>query len=259
MSTGRPAARAETVAEEIRARIVRGEIAVGSWLRQEALAEEFGVSRMPIREAIRMLQAAGVVELVPNRGALVRGPTLREILDSYLVRAELEGLAAELAAGREDRGWLDELREAQGLFDSAGTRFAALERGERVADRARDEWERANDRFHSAIHGASGNRRLRELILDIQRAMPRSLSGSPLVEEPSLMAENIAEHAAVLDGIERRDPAAARAAMHHHVLHAGDLVARWFSRRNEETLDTEARAANDRLLAGLPARGDADS
>src|SRR5688500_5970879 len=86
-----------SIADEIRAGIMTGRFSLGSRLRQNSLASEFGVSRTPIREALRWLHAEGVVDLVPNRGAVVRGLTPRELRDAYRVRAELEGLAAELA------------------------------------------------------------------------------------------------------------------------------------------------------------------
>ena len=75
-----------------------GEIPVGARLRQEHLAAEYAVSRTPVREALRKLQATGTVLLRPNQGAIVRGPTVRDIREAYEVRAELEALAAELAA-----------------------------------------------------------------------------------------------------------------------------------------------------------------
>src|SRR6059058_6109007 len=96
--------------------MLSGELVSGTRLRQEALADEFGVSRTPIREALRKLQAGGLIELQPNRGALVRGPSAREIRDAYEVRAELEGLAAELAAQRIQQVQLDGLHEAQSEF-----------------------------------------------------------------------------------------------------------------------------------------------
>src|SRR3954454_17732051 len=90
----------DKLAAQLQARVLSGEFPSGTRLRQETLAEEFGVSRTPVREALRKLQATGLVELQPNRGALVRGLSLREIRDAYEVRAELEALAAELAAER---------------------------------------------------------------------------------------------------------------------------------------------------------------
>jgi len=82
----------DEVAQKIQSRIMAGSIPIGSWLRQESLATEFGVSRTPIREALRKLQASGVIEFVPNRGALVRGPTVRDIREAYEIRVHLEGV-----------------------------------------------------------------------------------------------------------------------------------------------------------------------
>src|SRR5881275_3448556 len=103
----------DKLASTLQARMLSGELVSGTWLRQVALAEEFGVSRTPIREALRKLQAGGLVELQPHRGALVRGLSSREIRDAYEVRAELEALAAELAATRIRHDELDRLNEAQ--------------------------------------------------------------------------------------------------------------------------------------------------
>src|SRR3954447_1254032 len=76
------------LATDIHAAILAGEIPLGTWLRQEQLAEQFGVSRTPVREALRILQASGVVQQMPRRGALVKGPTPTEIREAYVVRAE---------------------------------------------------------------------------------------------------------------------------------------------------------------------------
>ena len=89
------AALVDRLASTIQARVLSGEIPTGSRLRQETLASEFGVSRTPVREALRKLQAGGLVQLEPNRGAVVRGPSAREVREAYEVRAELEGLFPE--------------------------------------------------------------------------------------------------------------------------------------------------------------------
>ena len=73
----------DRLAATIHARVLAGDIPSGSRLRQESLATEFGVSRTPVREALRKLQADGVVELEPNRGAVVRGPSSREVREAY--------------------------------------------------------------------------------------------------------------------------------------------------------------------------------
>src|SRR5690606_27077678 len=108
--------RADAIAAELSRRIATGHIPLGSWLRQSKIADELGTSRTPVREAIRILCATGVAEFVPQRGARVRVPTRREIEDGYRVRAELEGLAAELAARFATQQLIDRMLEAETLF-----------------------------------------------------------------------------------------------------------------------------------------------
>jgi DNA-binding GntR family transcriptional regulator len=220
----------DQLATSIRARVLSGEIAVGSRLPQERLASEFGVSRTPIREALRKLQADGVVELQPNRGAIVRGATAREIREAYEVRAELEGLAAELAATRIGDAQLEELHEAQRLFGDAITTLVADGVGEAGADDANGEWTRANDLFHRVIQEAAGNQRLMQIVQDVHRAFPRGLTWSALRRSSRLLEQNVEEHHAILAAIEQRDAEKARRAMVAHVRHAGDLVAHHFER-----------------------------
>jgi DNA-binding GntR family transcriptional regulator len=226
--------------------MMTGEIPVGSWLRQERLAAEYGVSRTPIREAIRKLQASGAVEMVPHRGALVRGPSLRDILESYMVRAELEGFAAELAAPMLGEERLETLRRAETMFEEAARRFAELDRDARMANAARDAWIAANDSFHLAVQQAANNQRLLRSIADLHTSFPRSLTAGPLIAEPGLLEENIAAHKRIRLALEQRDPVEARRGMREHVLRAGDLVVRWFGRY--------AGAGGD-LPAVLPAPG----
>jgi DNA-binding GntR family transcriptional regulator len=214
----------DRVADGIQAQVLSGEVPIGTHLRQEALAEEFGVSRTPVREALRHLQATGLVELLPNRGAVVRGPSAREIREAYEVRAELEGLAAELAAGRISDRDLLRLREAQALFrESVATLIA---RRARRPEPWRDEsvWVRANDLFHQAILDAAGNARLSDTIADLHRSFPRDLTWAALSQSSRLLEENVVQHEAILEAIEQRDPAEARRRMIEHVRSAGELV-----------------------------------
>src|SRR6266516_393873 len=89
---------ADRLAGEIADAIMVGEYPLGTWLRQEHLAERFGVSRQPVREALRRLEVVGMIEARPRRGLRVKGPEPGYIRDGYLIRGELEGLAAWLAA-----------------------------------------------------------------------------------------------------------------------------------------------------------------
>jgi DNA-binding GntR family transcriptional regulator len=225
-TTGSPLV--DRLAGAIQTRVLSGDVPVGTRLRQEALAEEFGVSRTPVREALRQLQATGLVELHPNRGAVVRGPSAREIREAYEVRAELEGLAAELAAGRISDRDLLRLREAQALFRKSVETLIARRARRRAPWKDESVWVRANDLFHQAILDAAGNERLSDTIADLHRSFPRDLTWTALSQSSRLLEENVEQHEAVLDAIEQRDPAEARRRMIEHVRSAGELVTLHF-------------------------------
>jgi DNA-binding GntR family transcriptional regulator len=227
---GRSEALVDHLAATIRARVLSGEIAVGEHLRQERLAAEFGVSRTPIREALRKLQAGGIVEVQPNRGAIVRGPTAREIREAYEVRAELEGLAAELAATRIHDAQLQELHAAQRLFGRSIAKVVAGGVAQNGADDANGEWARANDLFHGVIQESAGNERLARIVQDLHRAFPRGLTWAALRRSSRLLEQNVEEHHAILEAIEQRNPLEARECMITHVRHAGELIAQHFER-----------------------------
>jgi DNA-binding GntR family transcriptional regulator len=226
----------DELAAAIQARVLNGELETGTWLRQESLAAEFGVSRTPVREALRKLQASGLVEVQPRRGALVRGLTAREIREAYEVRAELEGLAAELAATRVRAAELRRLRDAQLLFRQSVASLLAWRDGTGAGAEpppdAYAEWNRGNDQFHLAVQEAAGNARLAAMLADLHRSFPRHLTWLALGENARLLEENVAQHEAVLDAIERHDSKAARRRMLEHVRRAGDLVTRRFEERS---------------------------
>jgi DNA-binding GntR family transcriptional regulator len=233
-----PAATAlvDDLATQIHAAILAGEIPLGTWLRQEQLAEQFGVSRTPVREALRILQASGVVRQMPHRGALVRGPTPTEIREAYVVRAELEGLAAYRAAELANDDERAMLRRAHEAFLNA---IAARLRQPLARDPTLDDpWIRANDRFHDAIIGCARNERLERTILELRGSFPTQSDLGALLEEPSLIEDNARQHARVLGAIERREPARAREWMIDHVRSSGEITAGWFERdRPAETPD----------------------
>jgi DNA-binding GntR family transcriptional regulator len=217
----------DKLAATLQARMISGELVSGTRLRQEALAEEFGVSRTPVREALRKLQASGLVEVQPHRGALVRAPSAREIRDAYEVRAELEGLAAQLAAERIHHEQLDALHEVQKQFRETLAHLLQVRSGgglDAVPEEDIERWRHANDGFHQQIQEAAANDVLVATLAHLHRSFPRDLTRTVLGESTKLLAENVHEHEQILDAIERRDSPGARELMVHHVRHAGALI-----------------------------------
>jgi DNA-binding GntR family transcriptional regulator len=209
---------ADEIAYRLRADILDGRIPLGAPLRHEQLAARFGVSRTPIREALRKLQALNLVEVEPNRGAIVRTPARAELLEVYELRADLEGFACELACARAADRELDALELAQaqmaaalrGGLDDAGFDAAVAE---------------ANGAFHGTIHRAAGNRRLLTTIRDLQHFFPRDSVWRAIAHDPArLHAMNISEHERIAAALRARRPAQARRAMREHVGGAGEVL-----------------------------------
>src|SRR4051794_21810018 len=123
--------KADELALELEQAIVRGELAPGQVLRQEELSERYGVSRTPVREALRRLAALGLVSFEPNRGVRVRTLSRDELREAFLVRAELESLATELAVPRLGAEGLLALAETERRVSgaSAGVGSAPREGG----------------------------------------------------------------------------------------------------------------------------------
>jgi len=216
----------DVVAGRIRERILSGDIPIGSQLRQGELAEDFGVSRMPVREALRQLQAGGLIEVHPNRGAVVRVPAPWEVRETYEVRAELEALAARRAVRRVTPAHLEELRalnaEMRRRADAGGA-------GPEPEPARRH---RGNEAFHTVIADCAGNERLRRAIDELHAAFPRNILARLLAEDPRYCADNFAEHDRIVDALAAGDAAAAGTVMREHVLQAGEQLARWFERRS---------------------------
>jgi DNA-binding GntR family transcriptional regulator len=229
-SGSRSGALVNELAEKIHAQVMTGTIPIGSWLRQEALARTFNVSRTPVREALRKLEADGLLKLVPRRGALVRGPTAREIREAYRVRAELEGLAAELAVEVINREQLARLGRSVQLFRSSVRKLAATAPSKTTTS-TNMSWDDANTLFHEIVLEAAGNERLRSTVLNLHRTVPRNLTWAALRDNVRLLQENVAQHERILDAIEGGDALESRRLMTDHIRRAGELVADWFERQ----------------------------
>ncbi len=223
-----PQALVDDLAERIRERIMTGEIPIGAQLRQAALASEFGVSRTPVREALRQLQTGGLITVVPNRGAVVRVPSPWEVRSAHEVRAELEGLAAERAATRITEPQLTILRRANETM----RRAAEKARPRQPASGATAPTTVANDEIHTTIHEAARNPWLGRMINQINESFPRNVLALVLASDPAARRLTVVEHDQIIDALEAGDGPAARAAMHKHVIESGEQLARWYEERS---------------------------
>ena len=215
------------LADTIADRIMSGELVPGSRLRQEALAEEFSVSRTPIREALRQLETKGLVEHLPNQGATVRIPGAREIREGYQVRAELEGLAAELCVEWVTDEQVETLQKAQVKFASVVDSLVPQKPHASTAKNASRGWVESNATFHDIILTASRNTRLKAMVLDLHANFTRGIMMSTATMDGRAMRENVAQHEAIIRAIEQHDAQEARRAMRHHILRSGELAIWW--------------------------------
>ena len=197
---------ADTIFETLHERIVDGDITPGTRIREAAVAEEFGLSRTPVREAIRRLESAGLVEHQPHRGAVVRRLDHQAVTELYLIREVLEGTAAGLAARHASDAEIGALYE---LLDEQ----EALPGEAPDVDPARAA--RLNKLFHRTLYRGAHNRYLLDTLDGL--AVSMSLLGRTTLGLPGRNAVAVVEHRRILDAIAAHDPVAADAAARAHI------------------------------------------
>jgi DNA-binding GntR family transcriptional regulator len=231
----------EELADRIHSKILAGEYPPGTRLKQEILASEFDVSRTPIREALSRLEAKGIVSQAQRRSAVVRAPSSREISEVYQVRAELEGLAAQLSARWITDPQLAALRLAHDAFAEAvrelrlaGSMAARGVDGKRF-EMASHRWLEMNGTFHRTIAEASNSRVLARTIQDVTSGYARNVMLSSAFGMNSFrMDATVMQHERILKALEEREAAKARKAMTEHVLEAGEFVITSFANHEDD-------------------------
>ncbi len=211
-----PQGNSHTAYSHIRSAIVEGRYRPGQRLIEQRIAEEFSLSRTPVREALRRLEAEGLVHSEPNRGAVVRALSLEDVADLYGLRARLEAYAAELAAERIQDDELARLDEGIAAFETAlaGTFEDGLER-----IRALDA---ANSVIHGVIRAAGKHARLVQLI---ERTIDVPLVFQAFHQfERSQVERSHLFHRLIRDAIAARDGQRASALMYEHVLQGRDVL-----------------------------------
>lgn len=202
----------EYVYRSLKERIISGSLAPDSRLIELTIAAEFGVSRTPVREALKRLAVENLVHADPARGIIVHAPDARRIEDVFIVREALDGLASRLAAHRITPSELARLHVVVESMEEA------------IKSGRREYVVVANTHFHDVIYAAAGNEVLERLGRDL-REFVRRFTTLPFAS-PDRVDQVLDEHRAIFDALERHDPDAAEAASNAHLAAARENVVR---------------------------------
>ncbi len=195
-----PRALYEEVAELLRQRIFKRELEPGSWIDEVKLAEEYGISRTPLREALKVLAAEGLVTMKVRRGAYVTEVSEQDLTEVYALLSLLESDAAGVVATRASDAELAELR--------------AIHRELASAAGDRDRFFAINGRFHMRLLEIAGNRWRNQMVADLRKVM--KLNRHHSLFKSGRIEESLAEHQQVMDALDRRDATAATQRMQAH-------------------------------------------
>jgi DNA-binding GntR family transcriptional regulator len=199
------------VAEQLRTRILSHELAPGSWIDEQALTSEYGISRTPLREALKVLAAEGLVQLKPRRGCYVAEVSDRDVDEVFPVMAVLEAKVAEEATRRATNADFSRL---QAIHDDL-ERYAESGDVELYFD--------ANQRFHLALQEIAGNSYLQQIIDDARKLIKLVRHDSLL--QSGRVTQSLLEHRGILEAILARDADLAARRMHQHLLSGRKAVA----------------------------------
>lgn len=195
-----PRALYEEVAELLRQRIFRRELEPGSWIDEMKLAEEYGISRTPLREALKVLAAEGLVTMKVRRGAYVTEVSERDLADVYHLLSLLESDAAGVVASRATEAQLGELNALHAELEAA------------VSERER--FFAINERFHMRLLEIADNRWRDQMVADLRKVMKLNRHNSLL--KTGRLEESLAEHRAIMDALLQRDAEATTRRMQDH-------------------------------------------
>lgn len=203
-----PLALYEQVAEQLRQRIFRRELEPGAWIDELKIAEEYGISRTPLREALKVLAAEGLVTMKLRRGAYVTEVSRKDIADVYRLLSLLEADAAAEVAGKATDEQLQRLQQTheelkQNTADAE--RFFAL-----------------NESFHMQILDIADNRWRNQLVADLRKVM--KLNRHKSLFKQGRIEDSLAEHEAIMQALLKRDPKIAMSAVQQHFANGLDAA-----------------------------------
>lgn len=222
------------VADKLRDQIIRGEIPEGAQLRQDAIATQYRVSRIPVREALRQLDAEGLIAIVPNRGAIVPALSPDDIGELFSIRALLEPEVLKLSIPHLTD---DDLSDAESVL----TKYVSeLKRDDHVSA-----WGRLNWQFHSKLYSRANQPRFMAIIRNVNNSGERYTRLQLYLTHGINRANE--EHHQILALCRQRDVAAATKLMREHIEHAGESLKKAVEERR---VATELASGNGKTRKG---------
>jgi len=207
-----PTALYQEVAERLRQRIFAHELTPGTWIDEQKLAEQYGISRTPLREALKVLASEGLVVLKPRRGCYVTEISRQDLDDIFPLMAMLEGRCAAEAIIRAKAADIAHLKKIHEQLESAA-------REGRI-----DAFFEANQEFHRQIQELSGNRWLLTVIQDLRKVLKLSRLHSLSLE--GRLQQSLDEHRVIMHALESGEAGKAEKAMHDHLLSGREALAK---------------------------------
>ncbi len=198
------------VFEEIEQAILSGVYSVGDQLVESKISLELGVSRTPVREALKQLELDGLVKTIPNRGTFVVGISTQDIIDIYTIRIAVEGISSQWAAERITDAQIKELEtivELQEFYSSKGDVLQLLQ---------------LDSKFHEIIYDISGSRILKHTLASFHNHLKRARESSLLSAGRTI--EAVKEHRAIFEAIASKNSSKAKELTETHIMNARNNI-----------------------------------
>ena len=216
-----PTALYQEVAERLRQRIFAHELTPGTWIDEQKLAEQYGISRTPLREALKVLASEGMVDLKPRRGCYVTEISRQDLDDLFPLIALLEGRCAADAVKRAKPAEIRELKTIHERLEAA------------AHDGRMDAFFEANQEFHRRIQELANNRWLLSVIQDLRKVLKLSRMHSLSLE--GRLQQSLDEHRGILAALEAGDAVKAEKLMHDHLLSGREALAKMDAKQVKTT------------------------
>ncbi len=202
----KPRALYEEVAELLRQRIFSRELAAGSWIDELKIAKDYGISRTPLREALKVLATEGLITMKVRRGAYVTEVSEQDLTEVYHLLSLLESDAAGVVAAKATEAQLGELKALH----------QQLEASARPGKTDREKFFEINERFHMTLLQVANNRWRDQMVADLRKVM--KLNRHHSLFKTGRLEDSLAEHRAIMAALTVRDAAAATQSMKAHFL-----------------------------------------